>query len=62
MKELGIRAKHKMKFKVTTDSWHKYPVAENLLNRNFSPCGPNRCWVADISYIYTKESARVKQL
>lgn len=55
MKELGIRAKHKKKFKVTTDSWHKYPVAENLLNRDFNPCGPNQCWVSDISYIYTKE-------
>jgi len=55
MKELGIRAKHKKKYKVTTDSWHHYPVAENLLNRNFNPSGPNQCWVADISYIYTRE-------
>ena len=55
MKELGIMAKHKKKYKVTTDSWHKYPVAENLLNRNFNPSGPNQCWVSDISYIYTKE-------
>lgn len=42
MKELAIRAKHKRKFKVTTDSWHHYPVAENLLNRNFKPCGANQ--------------------
>ena len=39
----------------TTDSWHKYPVAENLLNRNFNPSGPNQCWISDISYIYNKE-------
>ncbi len=55
MKELGIRAKHKKKFKVTTDSWHHYQVAENLLDRNFNPSGPNQCWVSDITYIYTKE-------
>jgi putative transposase len=55
MKELGIRAKHKKKFKVTTDSWHHYQVAENLLNRDFNPAGPNQCWVSDITYIYTKE-------
>ena len=30
-------------------------MAENLLNRDFNPYGPSQCWVADISYIYTKE-------
>ncbi len=55
MKELSIRAKHKKKCKATTYSWHNYPVAENLLNRNFNPCGPNQCWIGDISYIYTRE-------
>ena len=37
MKKHGIRAKTKRKFRVTTDSKHKLPVALNLLNRNFSP-------------------------
>ena len=42
MKELGIRAKQRKKFKATTDSMHKYPVADNLLNREFNVCSPNQ--------------------
>ncbi|HSW36584.1 MAG TPA: IS3 family transposase [Candidatus Limnocylindrales bacterium] len=30
-------------------------MAENLLDRNFNSCGPNKCWVSDISYIYSTE-------
>jgi transposase InsO family protein len=33
----------------TTDSRHGQPVAENLLNRDFSPQQPNCSWVTDIS-------------
>jgi len=55
MKELGIKAKHKKKYKATTDSWHDNPVAENLLNQNFNVFALNQCWVSDITYIYTKE-------
>ena len=55
MRELRIRAKQKRKYKATTDSMHKYPLAENILNRAFNVGGPNQCWVSDITYIYTKE-------
>jgi len=55
MKTLGIKAKHKKRYKVTTDSSHNHPVAKNLLNRNFKVFGPNQYWVSDITYIYTKE-------
>jgi putative transposase len=51
----GIRCTHKKKFRVTTDSKHQLPVAENLLNRQFRPTAPNRVWVADITYIPTDE-------
>jgi len=34
---------------------HSKPVAENHLNRNFTPDKPNVSWVADITYIWTKE-------
>ena len=50
MKYLGLRAKTKKKFKVTTDSKHNLPVASNLLNRDFSATAPNQKWVGDISY------------
>lgn len=55
MKQLGIRAKAKRKFKVTTDSTHNLPVAPNLLNRDFTAQAPNQKWVGDISYVWTDE-------
>ena len=48
-KKLGIRCRQKRKFKVTTDSKHKLPVAENLLGQQFKVAGPNKVWVSDIS-------------
>ena len=55
MRENDIQAKHKRKFKATTDSQHKFPVAPNLLEQNFSVSEPNRIWTADISYCWTLE-------
>jgi len=55
MKQLGLRAKAKKKFKATTDSKHTLPVAPNLLNREFMACAPNRKWCGDISYVWTDE-------
>lgn len=55
MGELGIKARHKRLFRVTTNSKHNYPVAPNLLNRQFEVDAPNRVWVADITYIRTFE-------
>ena len=55
MKENGIRAERKRRFRVTTDSKHKLPVAPNLLDRNFSPAQPNQTWASDITYVWTKE-------
>lgn len=55
MKQLGIKAKTKRKFKATTDSKHNLPVAPNLLDQNFEAAGPNRVWAADITYIPTRE-------
>jgi hypothetical protein len=40
MRENGIRARHKRRFKATTDSKHSMPVADNLLARNFSSTQP----------------------
>ena len=56
MKEAGIQARTKKKFKVTTDSNHNHPVAENLLNREFDKATkPNELWVSDITFIWTLE-------
>ena len=48
-----IRTIHVKKFVVTTDSKHKYPVADNKLDRNFSPEAKGQVWVLDITYIRT---------
>lgn len=55
MRDNGIRARHKRRFKATTDSKHSMPVADNLLERNFAPQAPNRVWTGDITYIQTGE-------
>ncbi len=52
---LNLKAKTKRKFKATTDSAHKYPVAPNLLNRDFTTTAPNQTWVGDITYIPTAQ-------
>ena len=54
-KKLGIRCKQTKKFKVTTDSRHSLPVAENLLNQQFEATAPNQVYVTDITYIPTEE-------
>jgi transposase InsO family protein len=53
MRELGLKAKSLERFKVTTDSRHSFPVAPNLLDRNFDIDTPNRVWTTDISYVWT---------
>lgn len=56
MREAGIRAKTPRPLRVTTtDSKHPYPIAQNLVNRDFSPSQKNETWVTDITYIPTQE-------
>ena len=55
MRENGIRARHKRRFKATTDSKHALPVAPNLLDRDFTPAAPNQAWSADLTYLWTNE-------
>ena len=40
---------------ITTQSRHDYPVAANVLARDFSAEAPNQKWLSDISYIATQE-------
>jgi transposase InsO family protein len=55
MRENGLVARPKKRFKVTTDSKHDYPISPNLLNREFSVELINTYWVSDITYIDTHE-------
>ena len=54
-KKLGLRCKQKRKFKATTNSRHKLPVAENLLKQQFKVPAPDKVWVSDITYVPTDE-------
>ena len=52
MKDIGISAQIKPKFRVlTTNSDHNYPISLNLLNQDFHVSKPNKVWVSDITYI-----------
>ena len=55
MELAGVAAKQKKKFKTTTDSKHNLPIAPNLLNRQFKVEAPDRVYVSDITYIWTRE-------
>jgi len=55
MKEAKVKAKYKKKYKVTTNSNHKHPVFENLLNRNFSVKELDTVYASVITYIWTQE-------
>jgi putative transposase len=55
MKDLGLETKTSRRFKVTTDSRHSFPVAPNVLNRNFDVVVSNKVWTADITYVWTLE-------
>jgi len=55
MRENGIVAKRRRRFRKTTDSEHALPVAPNVLERRFEVDAPNRVWVTDITYVWTRE-------
>jgi transposase InsO family protein len=56
MRQNNLAAMSKRRVRViTTDSKHNLPVAPNVLDRNFGALAPNEKWLADITYIPTRE-------
>lgn len=61
MRQAGLNAKRTRKFRVTTQSDHRHPVAPNMLDRRFSLtrnpqlAACNRVWAADLTYLPTRE-------
>ena len=51
----NLRAVQRRKFRATTDSRHNWPIAPNIISRNFVTDAPNRIWITDISYVWTWE-------
>lgn len=54
MKQEGLFAKGRKRYKVTTNSKHNLPIAPNIVNRNFDVNRKNTVWVSDITYISTQ--------
>ena len=55
MRQNGIRAKTVKKWRATTQSQHRFPVAANTLDRQFTVESPNRVWAGDLTYVWTTE-------
>jgi len=55
MKQAGVRAQTPRKWRTTTQSGHRLPVAGNTLDRSFSVEAANRVWAGDITYIWTPQ-------
>ncbi len=55
MRDNGLKARQKRRFKRTTDSEHAWPIAPNLIDQDFAATAPNQKWGVDISYVWTRE-------
>jgi transposase InsO family protein len=56
MKQMDVQCNLRRKYKIcTTDSKHSYTITPNTLARQFEQTAPNTAWVADITYIHTRE-------
>lgn len=55
MRTHGLRARHRRRFRTTTDSRHTLPVAPNVVARAFTVAAPNTVWVSDLTYLWTNE-------
>ena len=53
MRSMGIRSKVAKKFKVTTDSNHKEPIAHNYIDQVFEADFINDAWTSDMTYVWT---------
>ena len=54
---MALRCRQKRCFRVTTDSEHTLPVADNLLQQDFTASAPDQLWLTDITYIRTDDLA-----
>jgi putative transposase len=55
MRLAGLKGCPKRRFRVTTQRDPSHPVAENLLDQDFTAEAPNQRWAADITFISTNQ-------
>jgi len=52
-KKRKLYCKQKHKFRNSTDAQRDFPIAPNVLDRNFTMTAPNEAWVSDLTYVWT---------
>ena len=55
MRKAGVQVRHRKKYTVTTNSNHKLPLFENVLDRQFDVSGSDQVYASDVTYIWTQE-------
>lgn len=55
MRICALAGKRRRRFRITTQSNHAHPIAQNSLERRFEVERPNEAWVSDITYVWTLE-------
>ena len=55
MREKKLAARTRRRFRTTTDSKHDFPIAPNVLERDFTASAPDRAWVTDITFVWTAQ-------
>ncbi len=55
MRKVGLKGCPKRRFRVTTQRDPSHPVADNLLEQDFTAAAPNQRWASDITYIATHQ-------
>jgi putative transposase len=55
MHQAGVACKQRRRYRITTQSNHHLPIAENKLNRDFNAERMNQKWVTDITFLWTAE-------
>ena len=55
MRQAGLRASRPRRYVSTTDSRHGLPVAEKVLDRDFSATASDQKWACDITYVPTDQ-------
>ena len=55
MRQDGLEGTYRRRFRVTTHSQHRWPVAPNRLQRRFEVATVDTVWAGDLTYIWTRE-------
>ena len=52
---MRLRSVLRKKYVITTDSKHSFPIANNVLDREFSSLKLGEKWISDITYIHVND-------